>query len=190
MVYSDFEDTIGEAVEVDPGLLPAGHADGVSPAFRDKATSFLLEHLDHPAVVKLHTGAQLTPDDVDALERIFLDSGTADPQQLASAVDDAGGLGLFVRSLIGLDRAAASRLLTQELDQASGRPLTGDQIDFLDLIVTTLTEHGRMPPTRLYESPFTDFGPGPEGLFAEDQIDHIIAALTAFEATARPVVPL
>jgi type I restriction enzyme R subunit len=42
-----------------------------------------------------------------------------------------------------------------------------------------------MEAARLYESPFTDLTPrGPDGLFRGEEIDELIHALEALEATA------
>ena len=66
------------------------------------------------------------------------------------------GLGLFVRSLVGMDREAAKSALSGFLN---GEAWSASQIEFLNLIVNHLTEHGVMEVERLYESPFTDLTP-------------------------------
>ena len=59
------------------------------------------------------------------------------------------------------------------------------QIEFVNLIVNHLTEHGVMEAARLYESPFTDLTPrGPDGIFSTAQLDALFAALEAVRATA------
>lgn len=93
-------------------------------------------------------------------------------------------LGLFIRSLVGLDREAAKAAFGEFL---AGKTLTANQIDFINLIVDHLTENGTMPATRLYESPFTDIAPtGPEDLFPSDDVDAIISILNTVPATADP----
>ena len=86
------------------------------------------------------------------MERIFLDEDVSSTQELEKIRED-GGLGLFIRSLVGLDREAAKRALGEFMD---GRSLSANQIEFVDLIINHLTERGMMEPARLYESPFTD----------------------------------
>ncbi|MGB8501428.1 hypothetical protein, partial [Mycobacterium sp.] len=49
----------------------------------------------------------LTPDDLAALEQMLIDSGTGEAADIAQAKEQSAGLGLFVRSLVGLDREAA-----------------------------------------------------------------------------------
>jgi len=63
---------------------------------------------------------------------------------------------LFVRSLVGLDRAAAQAVFA---DFLAGKVLGANQIHFVNLMVEHLTEHGVMDPALLYESPFTDVAP-------------------------------
>jgi type I restriction enzyme R subunit len=84
-------------------------------------------------------------------------------------------LGLFVRSLVGLDREAAKDALSGFLE---GKTLTANQIEFLSMVIDHLTEGGYMQPALLYDSPFTDVNPhGVEGVFAGTQVDELIAAL-------------
>jgi hypothetical protein len=60
-----------------------------------------------------------------------------------------------------MDRAAAKEALASF---TNGKTLTANQIEFVNLIVDHLTEHGVVEAARLYESPFTDLTPhGPEG---------------------------
>ena len=60
-----------------------------------------------------------------------------------------------------------------------------NQIDFVNLVVNHLTEFGVMTASRLYESPFTDKTPhGPDAIFSSSQVDELLDALGAVNATA------
>ena len=96
----------------------------------------------------------------------------------------ADGLGAFIRSLVGLDRDAATDALSAFID---GRTLTADQHDFIALVVEHLTANGAMDVGRLYESPFTSVAAGgPESLFPEADVDALVAAIRAVGANAEP----
>ncbi len=124
----------------------------------------------------------LTATDLESLERLLLESGVGSMADCQRAKDESKGLGLFVRSLIGLDRQAAKQALNNFM---VGRSFTANQVEFLDLVINHLTEHGIMDPSRLYESPFIDLNDrGPEGLFTSDQVDVLIGALAQIRATA------
>lgn len=95
---------------------------------------------------------------------------------------ESQGLGLFVRSLVGMDREAAKDALGSFL---TSKTLGGNQIEFVNLVVNHLTEHGVMEAARLYESPFTDLTPrGPDGIFSSAQVDQLVAVLAAVRGTA------
>ena len=110
------------------------------------------------------------------------ESGLGEAGDIARAKAESEGLGLFVRSLAGLDREAAKEALAGFL---SGKILSANQIEFVNLIVDHLTEHGVMDAALLYESPFTDLTPqGPDGLFTSPQVDELFAALERVRSTA------
>ncbi len=68
----------------------------------------------------------------------------------------------------------------------SNKNIAANQIEFGNLIVNHLTEHGVMNPSLLYESPFTDITPrGPDGLFTSAQVDQLMAILDRVRAAAR-----
>ena len=176
MVYTDFADEVREATAVAmPGLATTRFE-----SFRMKARQFLRGHENHIAVLKLRRNEPLTPTDLSELERIFAESG-ADSTEIEK-VREEGGFGLFVRSLIGLDREAAKRTFDSFI---LGRVLTSNQIEFLNLVIDHLTERGTMDPQLLYESPFTDFDPmGLEGVFDKDQASTVIGIICDVNARA------
>jgi len=178
-VYTDFEDEIGPESEISIG----GWVPGTDYArFRDKARAFLRAHLDHIAIRKLRTAVPLTSTDLSELERMLIESGVGTADEIARAGIDSNGLGLFVRSLVGLDRKAAAEALGRFL---AGRNHTVHQIAFIELVVDHLTENGVMEHDRLYESPFTAVAPeGPEALFTPTEVDELFAIIDYVRRTA------
>ena len=179
MVYSDFEDVLGISNDVD---LP-GFSDGTDYSrFRLKARNFLRAHLDDTAILRLRMNKPLTRADLDHLEQLFLDNAVGSAQMVERAKAESQGLGLFVRSLVGLDRGAAKDALAGFL---SGKTLSANQIEFVDLVVNHLTEHGAMRPSLLYESPFTDVASrGPESLFTSNQLTELFGVLREVDSMA------
>ena len=180
IVYSNFADEVGESTVIDlPGITPGTNWD----RFRDKARSYLREHQNHLALQRLRRNIQLTPEDLSALEQMLIDSGAGTESDVARAREESHGLGLFVRSLVGLDREAATAAFDRYL---SDNTLSSNQIDFIKLIVEHLTANGAVEARRLYEPPFTDHAPhGPDLLFP-NQVDEIIAVLDGVRNHAIP----
>lgn len=173
-VYTDFEDAIAEETEV---TLP-GLGEGASlERFREKARAFLLKHLDRESIQKLRLNEPLTEADLRDLESILLESGVGSAQEIRAATQP--DLCTFVRSLVGMDREAAKAAFGQFL---SGGEWSGNQIQFINLIIDTLTEHGTIDARTLYESPFTDFHTlGLAGLFAPPEIEAIVRTIRSLQ---------
>ncbi|HAT10941.1 MAG TPA: restriction endonuclease subunit R [Planctomycetes bacterium] len=171
-LYPDFEDELGEGSEVElPGVMSGGDFE----KFRTKARAFLLAHQEIDAIRKLRSNVALNPGDLAELERVLKANGIGGDAEITKAKEEAQGLGLFVRSLIGLDREAAKSALAGFV---SGSTLTANQIEFVNLIVNYLTEHGVMDAGLLYESPFTDIAPrGPDSIFTATQVTALVEQL-------------
>ena len=178
-VYTDFEDEIGSSTDVQLSGLTVG-AD--FEKFRAKARAFLRAHQDNIAVRKVILNKPLTLADLSELERILAESGAGGADEITRAKEESQGLGLFVRSLVGLDREAAKAALAGFL---AGKTLTASQIEFVNLIINQLTERGVVDPAALYSSPFTDLtSRGPEALFKPDEVDQLVRVLEGVRATA------
>jgi type I restriction enzyme R subunit len=169
IIYSDFVDEIGTGIDV--------QLEGVNPGtdmtkFRLKARHFLQKHKDHLAIRKLRMNEALTPTDLAELERMFLQAGIGEQDALDRVKAD-GGLGVFVRSLVGLDREAAKKAFSYFL---TDKNLGSDQIEFLNMIIDHLTERGTIEAASLYESPFTDVNPlGLGGVFGSEATAKIVS---------------
>jgi type I restriction enzyme, R subunit len=177
IVYSDFEDRAGMSTDMVVRGIPIGTN---LDAFRRKARVFLQPHENHIAILKLRRNEPLTKTDLAEIERIFVEAGVDEAS--LSALQANGGLGRFVRSLVGLEREAAKQAFAGFLD---GRMLSADQLEFLDLIIDHLTARGVMDPKLLYESPFTDFdNNGVEGVFGSADAAYLVQTLREVESNA------
>lgn len=180
IIYTDFVDTIGEEQEIEFEQFESAH-DG--ERFRSKTEVYLKLHESDPVIQKLRWNEALNTEDLSRLEEM-LDEAGAGPEEELDKVRAAGELGLFVRSLVGLDREAAKHAFA---DFLSGSTFTANQIQFVNKVIDCLTQSGFMQASQLYESPFTDFSPkGVDGMFAADEAAKLIAILCTIRETAAP----
>jgi len=140
-------------------------------------------HDTHVALQKLRRNKPLTAIDIQELEGILAAAAIGTSADIDRA-REGEGLGVFVRSLVGLDRDAATDALSTFVN---GRVLSANQHDFVALVVQHLTANGIMAPELLYEPPFTDIATGgPEGLFADAEVGVLISVIEGIRANAVP----
>lgn len=173
IVITDFEDDLGEGTAITMPEIGSG----VDKArFKMKVRQFIQEHNDHITLIKLRRGEQLTKQDLEELGRILVDQGVADDAFLAD-LDAEGGIVRFLRSLTGLEKAATKAAFSQFVGR---HQLSADQMEFLDMVIDSLTESGFVDPATFYESPFTDLDDmGIAGIFDRDQAKEIIQIVRA-----------
>jgi type I restriction enzyme, R subunit len=142
--------------------------------FKDKARQFLREHASHLSLQRLRRNQALTHSDLEELERMLVQAGGS-AEVIQQAREQSHGLGIFIRSLVGLDRETAKQAFSQFV---VGTTATASQIEFVNLIVQYLTENGVMDAARLYESPFTDISQqGPEAVFTAFKVTEMVRVL-------------
>jgi len=95
----------------------------------------------------------------------------------------AHGLGLFVRSLVGLDRVAATDAPSEF---TAGLTLIANQQSFVALIVEQLTQRGTVEPEPRFAAPFTDVAPtAPAVLFGAAKVTELVEVLRRIRETAE-----
>lgn len=176
VIYTHFEDVLSETSEV---RLPLVDSAVDFERFRAKAKTFLRAQENRLALHKLRRNQPLTEVDVAELESMLHEAGGTDAD-VARARDLHISLHAFVRSLVGLDREAATQAFAHLVE---GGTASANQLEFIGEIIQHLTEHGAMPAHRLYESPFTDIHTqGPDGVFDADKVEQLFSTLQQFEA--------
>ena len=162
IVYTDFQDEITAVRQGTAADLPK--MTGVE--YEKRVQEYLKNHLDHIVIHRLRTNRPLTAADLRELERTLVGIGEDDGRTLLTrllARNEAPSLAHFVRSLVGMDRAAAQEAFSEFL---SNRSLTTPQIRFIEMVIDQLTARGVMEPSALYEAPFSSLhAGGPEALF-------------------------
>jgi type I restriction enzyme R subunit len=178
-LYTNFADELGELRELNAAVLLSRDE---FQQFRLRAKNFLKVHEDHLTMQRLRRNQPLTPGDLDELQRFLLSHGIGTERAIQRAGEECKGFGLFIRSLVGLDRNAAKELFAAFLADGTH---TATQIRFINEILDELTSRGVMDPARLYDPPFSDLAPtGPEGLFSEAEVDNICQLLDLITSRA------
>ena len=122
--------------------------------YKAKAEYYVRQHQENEAIAKLKSNIPMTEEDVAELERIlWSEVGTKeDYEREIGSVP----LGEFVRSVIGMDMAAAKAAFADYLDSTQ---LDSRQIYFVNQIVEYIVHNGMMKDLSvLQDSPFTDQG--------------------------------
>ena len=178
IVYTNFEDELGDGTAIE--LPEVGSAMDLAK-FKQKARQFLKAHEDHVSLQRLRRNQPLTPTDLVELEKMLVAAGGSQ-EIISAAKEQSHGLGIFIRSLVGLDREAAVEAFSKF---TSGTKATPDQIEFIDLVIQELTQNGVMEAGRLYEAPFIDICPqGPEGIFPSATVDQMVQVLAEIRLRA------
>ena len=122
--------------------------------YKAKAEFYVRQHQNETVIAKLKSNIPMTESDVAELERIlWSEVGTKEEYEREIG---AVPLGEFVRSIVGMDMAAAKAAFSDYLDSTQ---LDSRQIYFVNQIVEYIVHNGLMKDMSvLQEPPFTDQG--------------------------------
>lgn len=179
IVYTDFEDELGELTAASLRGMEVGTD---LTRFEQKIRIYLNTHQDQLAVQKIRRNRQITAVDLAELEKVFVEAGLGTTVDIDHIKDTAGGLGLFLRSLTGLERESAA-LAFDAFQQ--GKTLTANQLRFVNELIDYVARNGTIDVAALYESPFTALAPtGPEALFLEAEVVAMVTVIDSIRSTA------
>lgn len=140
IIESNFEDDV---VKKQGGSTP-------SPQFKNykqRVIDYLESHYESGAIYKIRNLIQLTNDDIEELKQIlWKDLGTVEEY---NSISNGLDLGAFVRSIVGFDKEAISKIFSDYLSKYS---FNSRQQEFLHQIITFVMENGDIEPNDLYDS--------------------------------------
>lgn len=180
IVYTDFEDTLGDHTPI----FVAGYANAEEMRqYKLKVERFVRENANHITINKLRMNRQITKMDLEELERLlFASEEIGSRERFEKVFGHQQSLGMFIRKLVGLDREAASEAFGDFLHNST---YSATQIRFIDQIISYLTQNGTMDPGILYDPPFTDsHNEGLDGVFGDAGATKIIHLLQDIELRA------
>ncbi len=169
-VYTTLKDNVDKIGE-ERHDLPGGYH---MRSYRLKVEQFIRQHKHHLTIHKLYSNEPITPAELQELERLLFDGDERGTMEaLMEELGDPQPLGVFIRSIIGMDSKAARAAFGDFLSKVN---LRADQIRFIDQIIQHLTVRGIIEKRMLAEPPFTDVNDqGIFGVFDENDQDRIIS---------------
>jgi len=173
IIYTDFEDELGASEVKDISII---YTPNSLMQYRKKIEAYIKTHEDQLTIQKLKRNKPITEQDLEVLEDIlFQASGMESKEAYIEFYTDTKKLGVFVRELVGLDRAAAKEAFAGFLGSSA---YNSTQIDFINRIIDYLTVNGVMDVGALYRAPFTDIHEASvDGFFKEAQVVSILDTL-------------
>lgn len=179
IVETNFEDEIDFVGVKQHDLIPAY---GRLQSYKDRVESYVRDHSNHLVIQKLKTNKPITETEVNALESILFDGAIVGTKQ--EYVDTFGDkpLGVFIRSIVGLDVNAAQEVFAEFIQVGN---LKADQMTFINNIIRYLTQNGVIDKEMLFEPPFTNIHQdGLIGVFNETDARKVIQLVGAVNDNA------
>lgn len=174
--YVDFIDTpiaVGEGTPV--------YTANNFEAYEKKVNSYITEHLDDEAIIKLRNNVRLSQSDYDKLNDVFTkELGTTEQFE---KISDGKPLGVFVRSIAKMDRQKVNELFADFISEFN---LNIKQIEFVKVIIENIIEQGEINLERLGDGKPPFDRPGKIfRLFNPKSQDRLIAIIRSVNDNAR-----
>jgi type I restriction enzyme R subunit len=150
-------------------------ASNFGKSYRRRVESFIREHKHQLTISKLATNTPITAKELKLLEDILFDATERGTKEDFTKEYGEEPLGVFIRSIIGLDVKAAQTAFADFLQAGN---LRADQMTFIQNIITYLTKNGTIEPSMLFEPPFTDMNDqGLLGIFDDGDAHKVISII-------------
>ncbi|KAF5039266.1 hypothetical protein DSECCO2_545740 [anaerobic digester metagenome] len=149
-VYTSFDDDIDiNNIVEEPVILMSQSLQ----SYRDRVESYIRNNRHHLTIQKLRNNVPITHNELVALENMLFDGQERGTKEKFIEEYGAQPLGVFIRSIVGLDISAANDAFSEFLQKGN---LRADQMTFIKNIIDFLTKNGTIDKAMLFEQPFTD----------------------------------
>ena len=179
MVYTDIKDSeVTQIVrEDDTALITYG------VAYKKRVESFIRENKHHITISKLTNNIPITEAELGALEQILFDGDERGTLEIFKKEFGDEPLGVFIRSIIGLNVSAAQQAFSEFLSVGNFK---ADQMTFIQNIITFLSKNGTIDTEMLFKAPFTDINDGGlNGVFDDASAHKIISIVEHINENAQ-----
>jgi len=183
-VHLDLEDDWEASVEIEPCNVVGVPASPL-PNYRRGVENFLKSHRDTGVVGRLHRNEPLTPRDLEELDhQLFEVGGFPDRTTFEREIGPQPDLGVWVRTLVGLEPAALRAAFAQFLSDGT---LSPTQIAFVEAIVAYLAQNGVMlDKGQLTQDPWKSLhARGLSDLFGSPRAHILVGLIEEVNANAR-----
>jgi type I restriction enzyme R subunit len=177
IVYTDIQDSEITMSANEPDL-----ASNFGKSYRRRVESFIRENKHQLTISKLVTNSPITAKELKLLEDILFDADERGTKEDFVTEFGEEPLGVFIRSIIGLDVKIAQNAFADFLQAGS---LRADQMTFIQNIISYLTKNGTIEPSMLFEPPFTDMNDqGLMGIFEDGDAHKVISIIERINENA------
>ena len=172
-------------VDIEDEVTDQGVAEEMASftTYRQRVLEYLAENRNLPVLQKIINIEPLTDADIRELERIMWNElGTKDEyHHLTQNMICGDFVAVFIRSIIGIDRAVALQMFTQFI---SNNALNSQQEEYLKAIINYVCENGDIKVnTLINDSPFSDYDVidiwGENMQYVKKYIERLHGAITA-----------
>jgi type I restriction enzyme, R subunit len=179
IVETNFVDEIDFIGVKQHDLIPAY---GRLQSYKDRVESYVRDHSNHLVIQKLKTNKPITETEVNVLESILFDGAVVGTKQEYIETYGDKPLGVFIRSIVGLDVNAAQEVFAEFIQVGN---LEANQMTFINNIISYLTQNGMIDNAMLFEPPFTNIHQdGLIGVFDDANAKKVIQMLNAVNDNA------
>jgi type I restriction enzyme R subunit len=113
---------------------------------------------------------------------MLFDQGPAETRDKFMQVYGEQPLGMFIRSIVGLELEAARKAFAGFINNPA---LNAQQIRFVDTIIQSLASNGIVEAAALFEPPFTEIANnGLLGVFNKKQAEELVSILNGIQKSS------
>ena len=178
-VYTTFADSLVSVKVVGDPMPPYTNLE----VYKSRVERMIRENKDHLVIRKLINNMPITGTELAALDQMLFAGVDFPDRELFEKVVGEKPLGVFIRSILGLEQQAAKTAFAHFQSQVM---LTANQSQFINFIIDALCRQGVVDTNQFFESPFTDLhSQGLAGLFSEEEAQNIISIIKTVNANAE-----